>query len=216
VPTRWYEQHVSLDRHGHFALTNKAHSDNPESGSPLLLDLESGQELFMWGYFLTGSGKAGGMLSPGGRWLIQPFGWNKLRIIQIATKLMTQVQVGDDDQTRVGQYWCFTPDEKKLVCSCDNRVIVIDLQSGAFQFAPVQAHPEPPSIRAITISPNGELAALATEESIQIWELSGKDVLASLDIGHSSTLVFDPQNRYLITGGYQIPLCCFELRRLAD
>jgi len=213
VPTRWYEQYVSLDQRGHFALTNKAYSDNPERGNPVLLDLESGRELFTWDYTLTGGGHVGGMLSPGGRWLIQPFGWNKLKIIHIATKRMTQVQVGDDDQTRVGQYSCFTPDEKKLVCSCDSRVIVIDLQSGTFQFAPVQA---PKSISAIAVSPDGRLGALATNENIQIWDLSSGDVLASLDLGHSSTLKFDSHNRYLVTGGYDTPLCCFQLRRLAD
>jgi WD40 repeat protein len=213
VPTRWTEQYVSLDRFGHFALTNKAYSDDPERGVPILVDLESGSELFAWNYSLTGPGRMGGMLSPDGSWLIQPFGlgWNKLKIIHLSTKRMIQIQVGDDDQIRLGGAWCFTPEEQKLVCSFDTKVIVIDLQSGAFRFASVQASTR---ITALAVSSDGRLGAMAADESIRIWELSSGQELALLNTGHLFKLVFDPSNHYLVASGYINPFCCFGLRAL--
>lgn len=208
-PSRQHEQFVFIDKRGHFAMINRARPTDPAHGDPILIDLTNGNEKFTW-YSLH----INGMLSPSGRWLIQPRSFNTLKIIHIGTQKIIQVQI-EGEQTRLGQHWCFTPDEKKLICSCNHQVIVIDLDSGDYRFAPVQGTPSRPlSIHAIAISPDGQLGVLAADESIQIWEIQSEKVLGSVNTGIVFTVALDPRNRYLVVGGYTEPMHCFELRVL--
>ena len=220
-PTSWTEQYMFIDQRGHFAVTNKAYSGDERKGTPILLDLESGLELELRTR-LPGS-YAGGMLSPGGRWLIQPFGGNRLKIIHLATKQITQIQVGDDDQARLGDIWCFSPDDKTLVCSYYTEefstIATIGLNSATWRLSSIKALPfgrESRGVSAIALSSDSRLGAIAIEGHIRVFELSNGEELASFNTGHLFSLVFDPKNRYLVAGGYNTPLCCFELRALSD
>jgi len=204
LPTSWTKQYLFMDQRGHWATIYKAGA-NDEQTVPILLDLESGRELPTDGR---------GVLSPSGHWLINM--WDHIKITNLNTQKSTIYKIGG----RLGDLWCFTPDEQALVSTYElGKIVLIDLKSGAYRFPNVKPAATRPGnrITALALSPDGQLGAIATDESVRIWDISTGEELVSLNAGQIFfTLVFDPHNRYLLAGGYNIPLCCFELRALSD
>lgn len=213
-PTSPTEQYMFIDRRGHFAVVNKANSEDKRNGTPILLDLESGRESELRTR-LPGFRNGGGMLSPGGQWLVQTMP-NQLMITNLASQQAIRYSING----RLGDLWCFSSDEQTLITTHElTKIVLIDLKSGAYRFPNIKpAKTEQGNhITALALSPDGRQGAIGVDNSIRVWELSSGEELAALDFGQNIyTLAFDPYNRYLLVGGNNTPLCCFELRGLID
>ncbi|MBL8558793.1 MAG: AAA family ATPase [Hyphomonadaceae bacterium] len=83
-----------------------------------------------------------------------------------------------------------------LLACADNAISLVDLSSGKDVF---QLHGHRAKVRALAVSPDGLLVSGSEDNSIQVWQLSTRSVIARLDIdAEVRSVVALPDRRYVV------------------